>query len=236
VVAGIINKFSKGLIREEDDSSFILELPAYRVPKLKVVLNNTFYSSKMYLKKAGPIIVFFSIALWLLTYFPNNNPQIDSEGLTKIEIESLTNSERLSGSYAADIGKIIQPVMAPIGMDWRVGVSLIAAFTAREVFVSSLALIFKVTSEDDEALQGSILRAMRSAKIESSGEKLFTTSTIIGLIMFFIFAMQCLSTLAVAKKETGGWRIPILQIIIFSSLAYILTFVTVNGLRFLGVS
>jgi ferrous iron transport protein B len=236
IVAGIINKFSKGLIKEEDDSSFILELPAYRVPKLKVVLNNTYFSSKMYLKKAGPIIVFFSIALWLLTYFPNNNPQVNTEGLTEVEIESLINSERLSGSYAADIGKIIQPIMTPIGMDWRVGVSLIAAFTAREVFVSSLALIFKVTSEDDDALQGSILKAMRSAKIEETGEKLFTPATIIGLVMFFIFAMQCLSTLAVAKKETGGWRIPILQLIIFTSIAYLITFITVNGLRFFGVS
>jgi len=236
IVAGIINKFSKGLIREDDDSSFILELPAYRVPKFRVVLNNTYYSSKMYLKKAGPIIVFFSIVLWLLMYFPNNNPQINTEGLTEVEIESLVNAERLSGSYAADIGKIIQPIMTPIGMDWRVGVSLIAAFTAREVFVSSLALIFKVTSDDDEALQGSILKAMRSAEIEETGEKLFTPATIIGLVMFFIFAMQCLSTLAVAKKETGGWRIPILQIIIFTTTAYVLTFITVNGLRFFGVS
>ena len=236
IVAGIINKFSKRLIREADDSSFILELPAYRIPKLMVVLNNTYFSSKMYLKKAGPIIVFFSIGLWLLTYFPNNNPQINTEGLTEIEIESLTNAERLSGSYAADLGKIIQPIMTPIGMDWRVGVSLIAAFAAREVFVSSLALIFKVTSDDDDALQGSILKAMRSAKIEETGEKLFTPATIIGLVMFFIFAMQCLSTLAVAKKETGGWRIPILQMIIFTSIAYLLTFITVNGLRFFGVS
>jgi ferrous iron transport protein B len=236
IVAGIINKFNKGLIKEQDDSSFILELPSYRVPKLNVVLKNTYYSSKMYLKKAGPIIVFFSIALWILTYFPNNNPQIDMEGLTDVEVESMISAERLSGSYAAELGKIIQPIMTPIGMDWRVGVSLIAAFAAREVFVSSLALIFKVTSDDDEALQGSLLNAMRSAKIEKTGEKLFTTSTIIGLVMFFIFAMQCLSTLAVAKKETGGWRIPLLQVIIFTSLAYVFTFVTVNGLRFFGVS
>jgi ferrous iron transport protein B len=144
------------------------------------------------------------------------------------------NAERLATSYASDLGKMIQPVMTPLGMDGRVGVSLISAFAAREVFVSSLALIFKVTS-DDENIQQSILEAMRTAKVEDSGEKLFTTATITGLIVFFIFALQCISTLAVSRKETGGWRIPLLQLTIFTSLAYIFTFITVNGLRALGI-
>ncbi|MCK7520796.1 MAG: hypothetical protein MZV64_25390 [Ignavibacteriales bacterium] len=124
--------------------------------------------------------------------------------------------------------------MTPIGMDWRVGVSLIAAFAAREVFVSSLALIFKVTS-DETTLQNSIVSAMHNATVGETGQKLFTTSTIIGLIIYFIFAMQCLSTIAVSRKESGGWRIPILQIIIFTATAYILTFISVNGLRALGL-
>jgi ferrous iron transport protein B len=119
-------------------------------------------------------------------------------------------------------------------MDWRVGVSLIAAFAAREVFVSSLALIFKVTS-DETTLQNSIVSAMHNATVGETGQKLFTTSTIIGLIIYFIFAMQCLSTIAVSRKESGGWRIPILQIIIFTAAAYILTFISVNGLRALGI-
>ena len=109
---------------------------------------------------------------------------------------------------------------------------MIAAFAAREVFVSSLALIFRVTDESN--LQNSILFAMRDAKNEETGKPLFTTATIIGLIVFFIFAMQCLSTVAVSKKETGGWRIPILQIIIFTSTAYILTLITVNVLKIAG--
>jgi len=97
-----------------------------------------------------------------------------------------------------------------------------------------LALIFKVTS-DNETLQNSLLEAMHGAEIESTGKKLFTTSTIIGLIIFFVFALQCISTIAVSKKETGGWRIPILQLIAFTGTAYVLTFITVHGLRFLGV-
>lgn len=235
IIASIINKMRNKLIKTEDNSSFILELPAYRTPKLKVVVNNTLMSTKAYLKKAGPVILTLSLLLWVLTSFPNINPKIDKTGLTDNEVLSLTKAERLATSYAADLGKIIQPVMAPIGMDWRVGVSLIAAFAAREVFVSSLALIFKVTS-DETTLQNSIVSSMRNAKVEETGQNLFTTATIIGLIIYFIFAMQCLSTIAVSRKESGGWRIPILQIIIFTFTAYILTFITVNGLRALGIN
>ncbi len=234
-VAGILNKFKHRLVKEEDNSSFILELPAYRRPKLAVVLSNMMQSSKLYLKKAGPIILTFSIVLWFLTYFPNSTPKVDTSNKSYEQVLQTQKSERLSGSYAASMGKFIQPVMKPIGMDWRVGVSLISAFAAREVFVSSMALIFKVT-DDSSDLQSSLLHAMRKAKIEDDGRYLFTPATITGLIVFFIFALQCLSTIAVSRKETGGWRIPLLQLITFTGTAYLLTFITVNGLRALGVA
>ncbi|MFZ1291753.1 MAG: ferrous iron transport protein B [Melioribacteraceae bacterium] len=234
IIAGLINKFSKIIIREEDSSSFILELPSYKIPKIKSVLLNTLSSTKQYLKEAGPVIIVFSIILWMLTYFPNTNPKIDSTNLSEIEIVEALQIERISTSYAAQIGKIVEPIMEPIGMDWRIGVSLISAFVAREVFVSSLALIFKVTS-DEETLRDSILHAMRNAKINGTNKNLFTPATILGLIVFFVFAMQCLSTIAVAKKETGHWRIPIFQIIIFTGFAYVATFITVNGLRLFGI-
>jgi ferrous iron transport protein B len=234
VIAGFINKFKHKLIKEDDNSSFILELPAYRIPKLKVVLYNTYSNAKLYLQKAGPLILGFSMIIWFLTYFPNTSPEIETKGKTQDEITQAQDAERLATSYASGLGKLIQPVMTPLGMDWRVGVSLISAFAAREVFVSSLALIFKVTS-DDENIQQSILEAMRTAEVEGTGEKLFTTATITGLIVFFIFALQCISTLAVSRKETGGWRIPLLQLTIFTSLAYIFAFITVNGLRAFGI-
>ena len=150
------------------------------------------------------------------------------------ELQNLERAERLEHSYASDLGKLIQPIMSPLGMDWRIGVSLISAFAAREVFVSSLALTFKVTSETNDT-QKSLLNSIKQAKLEGSDEKLFTYATTIGLIVFFIFALQCLSTVAVSRKETGGWKIPLLQVIIFTSLAYIMTFITVNGLRFIGI-
>ncbi|MDQ3193701.1 MAG: ferrous iron transport protein B [Bacteroidota bacterium] len=236
IIAAIINKFQNKLIQEKDNSSFILELPAYRKPKLTTVLNNTIKSAKQYVKKAGPVILYLSLILWVLTYFPNYDPvNIDEFGKTAEEITQLKDAERISSSYAAYLGKFIEPVMSPIGLDWRVGVSLVATFAAREVFVSSLALIFKITDEEDN-LQNSILNAMREAKIEGTDKKLFTIATTTGLIIFFVFALQCLSTVAIAKKETGGWRIPVLQLVIFTSVAYALTFITVNGLRALGIN
>jgi len=232
IVAAFINKFNKKIINAVDTSSFILELPAYRAPKIKNVIRNSFESVKQYIFKAGPIILVLSIAIWFLTYFPNHSPEINTNGLSQAEAVQMIKAERLSTSYAADLGKIIQPVMSPLDMDWRIGVSLIAAFAAREVFVSSLAMIFKVTDESN--LQSSILLAMKDAVNEETGKPLFNVPTIIGLIVFFIFAMQCLSTVAVSKKETGGWRIPILQIIIFTTIAYFFTLITVNLLKFVG--
>lgn len=235
IIASVVNKFQEKIIKESDNSSFILELPAYRKPKLSDVLNNTFKNATQYIKKAGPVIIYLSVFLWILTYFPNTNPQVNESGKSEKEISELKNSERIMTSYASSLGKIIEPVMKPLGLDWRVGVSLIATFAAREVFVSSLALIFKITDEGDN-IQNSILKAMKDAKIENTGEKLFTTATTTGLIIFFVFAMQCLSTVAISKKETGSWRIPVLQILVFSSIAYILSFLTVNGLRFFGIN
>lgn len=236
VVAASVNKFRDRIVKEKGDSSFILELPAYRRPKLWYNLRHSYKNAKQYVKKAGPVILILSLVLWVLTTFPNYNPPIpDADKLSAEEVSSVKNTERLAGSYASMMGKFIEPVMKPMGMDWRIGVSLVATFAAREVFVSSLALIFKVT-DDDESNHNSLLTAMNDAKIESTGQKLFTPSTIIGLIVFFVFAMQCLSTTAIARKETGGWKIPIMQIVVFTSLAYVLAVVVVNGLRGLGVS
>jgi ferrous iron transport protein B len=236
IIAAIVNKFKGKLINENDSSSFILELPTYKKPKLNIVLNNTVKNAKQYVKKAGPIILYLSLILWVLTYFPNYDPSIPDESIkSPEEISQLKAEERISTSYASDLGKFIEPVMTPIGMDWRVGVSLIATFAAREVFVSSLALIFKIT-EEGEDLQNSILGAMREATVGDTDQKLFTTATTAGLIVFFVFALQCLSTVAIAKKETGSWRIPVLQTVIFTALAYVLTLITVNGLRAMGIN
>lgn len=227
IVAGIVNRFQYKLLKVKDNSSFIMELPTYRMPHLKFVFHHTIKNAGHYLKKAGPIILTLSMVLWFLTHYPVYNNSVNN-------LDNQT--EQISHSYAATLGKIIEPVMKPIGMDWRVGVSLITTFTAREVFVSSLALIFKVTNNDETNLQSSIIAAMKDAKSEATGKPIFTAATIVGLIVFFVFSLQCISTIAIVKKETGGWRLPALQILIFTSTAYILTFITVNGLKLLGVN
>ncbi len=234
-VAGIINKLKNKIITAEDNSSFILELPTYRLPKVSVVLSNAYHSTKVYFKKAGPIILILSGIIWFLTYFPDYNPKVDTNNLNREQVIELQSSTRLANSYAADFGKIIQPVMSPIGMDWRVGVALISSFAAREVFVSSLALIFKVTA-DKNTLQTSMLHEMHKATIGNTGQSLFTPATIAGLIIFFIFALQCMSTMAVSRKETGSWRIPLIQFFIFTSSAYCFAVIVVNGLRILGIN
>ncbi len=235
IAAGVINKV-RGIIKAEDKSSFILELPTYKMPKLSVVWKNTWTSTKTYVRSAGLIILTFSIILWVLTFFPNYNPKIDAANLTPAQVEAQTQVARINGSYAAELGKIIEPAMVPLGLDWRVGVAVLTTFAAREVFVSSLALMFKITeSKDDYSIQRSILKSMKNAVAED-GKPLFTTSTVIGLIIFFIIALQCISTMAISRKETGSWRIPLLQFAIYSGGAYILAVIAVNLLRAVGVS
>ena len=241
VVAGIISKFKK----TDEKSTFMLELPPYRTPVFRHIFKNTYYKSAIYVKQAGPTIIVISLILWALTYFPNTNPQIDQgtlgvnkEGLTEQQTNRLIESERLNTSYAATIGKyVFEPVLAPLGWDWRVGVSLISAFAAREVFVSAMAITFNITedSDDSDKLQSSLLTSMRNAKSPGGTNPLFTTASTIALIIYFMFAMQCLSTVAVARKETGSWKIPVLQIVVYTIMAYVLAFIAYNGLNLLGV-
>lgn len=237
VTAGIISKFKK----TEEKSTFMLELPPYRLPVFRHIFKNTYYKSLVYVKQAGPIIIVFSLILWALTYFPNYEPELDenkTKGLTEEQITHLTESERLNTSYAATVGKyVFEPVLQPLGWDWRIGVSLISAFAAREIFVSAMAITFSITEseEDEDKFQQSILSSMREARSPDGSKPLFTTASTIALIIYFMFAMQCLSTVAVSRKETGSWKIPILQIGIYTVMAYVLAFVTYRGLNLIGI-
>jgi ferrous iron transport protein B len=233
-VAGVISKFKK----TDEKSTFMLELPAYRKPVAKHIIKNTYHKANVYIAKAGPTIVVISMVLWALTYFPNYNPVISpdkTKGLDNKQVSKLAESERLNTSFASDLGNIFEPVLKPLGWDWRVGVSLISAFAAREVFVSSMAITFSITEENENNMQKSIISSMREAKKNNSNEPLFTTASTIALIIYFMFAMQCLSTVAVGRKETGSWKIPLIQIFLFTSLAYILSLIAYNGLHLLGI-
>jgi len=237
VTAGIISKFKK----TEEKSTFMLELPPYRVPVFRHIFKNTYYKALVYVKQAGPIIIVFSLALWALTYFPNTDPVLPESqtvGLEEEQISMMVESERLNTSYAATVGKyVFEPVLAPLGWDWRIGVSLISAFAAREIFVSAMAITFNITESEDEEdnFRQSILTSMREARSPDGTKPLFTTASTIALIIYFMFAMQCLSTVAVARKETGSWKIPLMQVGLYTVMAYVLAFVTYRGLNLLGI-
>ena len=208
-------------IKFKERSFFMLELPVYRNPKLLLVIRQALMRTKSYIVRAGPAIFTFALIIWCATTFPN--------------YKTLDKSERLSTSYAARAGRLIEPIFEPMGGDWRTGVGLMSAFAAREVFVSSLAVVFQVTDQDESTMQETLMQKMQNAKAPN-GYPLFTLSSVLGLIVFFMIALQCLSTVTMAMRETGGWRFAIFQLVVFNVVAYVLSVSLVQGLRAIGVA
>ena len=208
-----------------DEGSFLaLELPIYHRPRLRNAVTLAFQKTKSFATRAGPVIFVLAVSVWTLTTFP------------RYEIQDPT--ERVAASYAGTLGHKIEPLLSPMGVDWRVGVGLISAFAAREVFVSALAVVFHVTEQSDDSnveMSASVLRAMKQAT-HADGSPLFTTSSILGLLVFFLIALQCLSTVATAIRESGSLRFAVVQLLVLNGLAYALAVMTVQGLRAVGVS
>lgn len=221
VIGALTAAVGNRLIKMEQKSFFIHELPYYRRPAFRLVLFHMMSKTWSYIKKAGPVIFVFAILFWFATTFPDYKAQDD---IVKLE-----------NSYAASVGKVLEPAMEPMGGDWRTGTALVAAFAAREVFVSALALVFHIADADEDSLQDSLIESMRTAT-NDQGEKLFTFSTIMGLIVFFMIALQCMTTVAIAVKEFGGWKYPMIQLVTFTVVSYVLAVGTVQGLRALGFS
>jgi ferrous iron transport protein B len=229
LVAGLIGRF---LPRERGVSMLAMELPLYRRPQLKPILKMTWARSSDYLKKAGAPIAIVAACLWLLSNFGFGAKQITPAGAAPPPVIS---PSPLDQSFAAQLGRMIEPALKPMGVDWRVGVGLISAFAAREVFVSSLAIVFHVAGDEDAQSEG-LLQEMRTAKIDGVGQPVFTTASILGLIIFFFFSLQCMSTVAVARKETNSSRFVALQLLFYTGLGYLAAVATVQGLRLAGVS
>ena len=138
-------------------------------------------------------------------------------------------------SFAAELGQKMEPVLRPMGVDWRVGVGLISAFAAREVFVSSMAIVFHVDSTDEQTQQEGLLKTMSSAVFPRTGQRIFTTASILGLVVFFFFSLQCISTVAVVRKELN-WKLAGLQLLFYTGLGYTLAVLSVQTLRAFGVA
>lgn len=212
IAAGILHRF----LPRDQKTFFMMELPLYRLPKLRVVLRQSFDRTWAYVKRAGPPIFIFAVLIWVGTTFPR--------------VEAGRESEQLTQSYLGRAGKMIEPVFEPMGADWRVGVGLLSAFAAREVFVSSLALVFQIDDENEEAQQNSLLTAMSQAK-NSEGNLVFTTASIVALFIFFMIALQCMSTFAMAIRESGSWKFAWTQLIVFNVVAYVLAVAAYQTIR-----
>lgn len=223
----------KKLIKSKEKSSFIMEMPIYRMPRWKNVSLSIYSKVQVFLFDAGKIIVAISIVLWVLSsYGPSNTfEKIEKKyaletdnypSLSEKEINTLISAEKLEASYAGIIGKTIEPLIQPIGFDWKIGISLVTSFAAREVFVGTMATLYSVGDEDNTM---SIREKMMKAKNAETGEKLYSTATTMSLLLFYAFAMQCMATLAVVYRETKSIKWPLIQLTYMGILAYLSSFI-----------
>jgi len=222
-------------LKVRDKSFFVIEMPNYKLPSLKNVLYTVLEKTKAFVFGAGKIILAMSIILWVLASngpetFKNAEETIKSENseLTEKQIDQKIASYKLEHSYIGIAGKSIEPVIKPLGYDWKIGIALISSFAAREVFVSTLATIYSV--EDDTNAATIKERMAREINIDT-GEKRFNFPVGMSLLVFYAFAMQCMSTLAIVKRETNSWKWPILQLFGMTALAYLASLITFTVLN-----
>ncbi len=212
--------FKKTLLRGAPPL-MIMELPPYRLPRLRDVLFQMWERAWVFVKRAGTVILALSIVLWFLASYPKPP-------------ESEPPQDPLAYSLAGRAGRLLEPAIAPLGFDWRIGIGLIQSFAAREVFNSSMSVIFAVEESDDEAASRERLRSALASAERPDGTRLFTPLVCLNLMVFYVFAMQCVSTLAVVKRETGGWRWALFQLAYMTGTAWLLCFALYQAGRALG--
>jgi ferrous iron transport protein B len=237
-VLGVLGTaFLLKVILKTDEKSFLMtELPSYRIPRWKDVGITMFEKSKTFVFEAGKVILAISIVLWVLASYgpPATMEEIRQQGIAQQEqasspeqvalIEAETNSLLLENSFIGIMGRAIEPVIQPLGYDWKIGIALITSFAAREVFISTIATIYSIGGDLEDDLT---IREKLAAQVNANtGEKTFTPATSYSLLVFYVFAMQCMSTLAVVKRETKGWKWPIIQTVYMSALAYLMAWIT----------
>jgi len=231
-MAMIVSYVMKWFIRLEEKSFFILELPLYRPPRWKNIFITMFQKAKIFVVDAGKVIMVISLMLWALSSF---GPAEERDNIRKKYVTSLNNNPGeikqlkadrdallLENSYAGIAGQWIEPAIKPLGFDWKIGIALITSFAAREVFVGTMATLYSV---GDAADNDQTLRQKMGAAARPDGTKVYTQATGVSLMIFYVLAMQCMSTLAVVKRETGSWKWPIIQLIYMTALAYLSSFV-----------
>jgi len=234
-----------------ESKPLMIELPPYRLPALRTALLHTFDRAKIFVKQAGTVILAISLVLWALAYYPKSGPpaaavtmnaqadQFEKTGDKNKALEfrdaadHLTAQSSLQNSFAGKIGHVIEPVIAPLGYDWQIGIGIISSFAAREVIVSTLAIVYGVGKDAADNNQSSLYSTLRQAK-RTDGTPIFNTATCASLLVFYILAAQCLSTTAVVRRETNSWKWPLFQIAYMTGLAYFAALVVYQVLRHFG--
>jgi ferrous iron transport protein B len=217
---------------------FVVEMPNYKLPMFKNVMITVIEKTKAFVFGAGKIILAISVILWFLA---SNGPsekfrnaetiitsKAENKNLPALEIENKVASFKLENSYIGLMGKTIEPAISPLGYDWKIGIAIISSFAAREVFVGTLATIYSVGGSDNE---NTIRNKMATETNAETGEKIFNFASGISLLLFYAFALQCISTLAVTKKETNSWKWPLGQLVFMSSFAYVVALIAYQLLK-----
>ena len=238
VMALIVSLVLKWIIKIKERSFFILELPVYRAPRWKNVGVTMVEKAKIFVLEAGKVIIVISLLIWFLSsYGPSKRMHaLDQKYETAktalvatgpdhaaamAALDREHGTEKLENSYAGILGKTIEPVIRPLGYDWKIGIALITSFAAREVFVGTMATLYSV----DESNTATLQEKMENAK-RPDGSKVYTLATAMSLIIFYVLAMQCMSTLAVVKRETKSWKWPVIQLVYMTALAYVCSLIT----------
>lgn len=239
VMALIVSYVAKWFIRLQEKSFFILELPIYRAPRWKNVIVTMINKAKIFVMDAGKVIMVISLILWALSSY---GPKGRQKGVTEqyrretalhpgqaAELKKQKQAALLENSYAGLLGKTIEPVIHPLGYDWKIGIALITSFAAREVFVGTMATLYSVEGGKD-ADQQTLRQRMESARRED-GSPVYTLASGVSLMIFYVLAMQCMSTLAVVRRETRSWKWPLIQVIYMTGLAYVVSLLAYQLLK-----
>ncbi|MBI3139962.1 MAG: ferrous iron transport protein B [Sphingobacteriales bacterium] len=238
LMALIVSYVAKWFIHIKEKSFFILELPSYRAPRWKNVFPTMISKARIFVMDAGRIIMVISLVLWALSSFGPGNTmqQITAKyELRKTEpgadagrLNKEYHTEKLESSYAGIIGKSLEPAISPLGYDWKIGIALVTSFAAREVFVGTMATLYSVGDDDNGSL---LLKEKMKSAVRPDGKPVFTLATGLSLLIFYVFAMQCMSTLAVVKRETRSWKWPLIQLTYMTGLAYLLSLLVYQLLK-----
>ncbi len=234
VLALLVAWIMKWFIKSTERSFFILELPTYRAPRWKNILVTMVEKAKIFVVDAGKVIMIISLLLWVLSTFGPTEKmkavttKYDALVLVSPLQKDVLNKERktalLQNSYAGILGSFIEPSIRPLGYDWKIGIALITSFAAREVFVGTMATLYSVGDGADE--NSNTLRQKMAAAKRPDGTKVYDLATGLSLLIFYVIAMQCMSTLAIVKRETKSWKWPIIQFVYMTGLAYFFSWIT----------